>query len=1092
MRQDSGLPEKRPLSDVERRLFLLEQLQSPRSTYAMIAALRLEGNVDVQVLRAVLADLPRLHPNLGTSFKSVFQVPIAEYDPSSKPRFSYKEIECGSFNQNSDSLRDEIRSDLIADLSLQSGHVAQAILYKLDSELFVLGLAVHHICADGWSIVILIEDIVRAYNLLVRCEDLDAAARRGACGYQDFIRDERSRIRKHGDDAQLFWQQYLEEVPPTLDIITDKFVGGELSNSAIQTYDYSVSEGTTSVLSNFCRERNLTRFTVLLAVFVLFVSRRANTQDVLIAVPVANRSSSKFSRTVGCFVNTVPFRIQVNHNEPFVVFLKRVDERWREVRKWQWFPFGSIVEAVKPARVKGRPPVMQVSFSYMDIPFHPPEMEEVDLKTLSGNRISLNGLELPSGESKFDLSLTIEAVSGSMQARLEFAEGLADLDEAAKWEDHLNLLLELGLMEPDKLVGELDSTELTQDSICADGIAIDRDTAVEHSTLVDQVLLNVRQFPDRLALEAEGTNWTYKEFMDQGLRIASCLEQHGVRRGDRIALIVGRTGFYQAAILGVWYLGASFVPFDAEEPLDHISKMIDEADVSLVLFEDTICSLTELECESVAASNCKEYPPLDREPNSFLEDEAYVIFTSGSTGQPKGVIIQQSQLAALQRGLDARFDFGGSVHRLAQIAGPTFDVCIEDFIRTFCFANTMIVFQRMLLLDMKALCAELIFQKITFIELVPSVLRVLLQHSRNNAICFPDLKTLVSGAEPISLSEMSDALAVCNANTKIYNSYGVTETTIDNFVYELDHKRPSDSFAPIGKPLNHTYAFILDEERRLVPSGCVGELYLAGPCVGKGYLGNVFLDRFCDMIVENGQKLRVYRTGDMARATTSGDFQCLGRLDHQIKKNGVRVNLEVIEETLRGHPLVRDASARFFKQDSGHRLIAYVCGVFDVDAPKLLAGWIRRKLPSVSCPDQILVLDDLPRTVSNKIDRLKLPLPGPQQFENSAPLDAAEQTLASIWSKLLGEQNFTPDDDFFAVGGHSLLLGQLAIEIRSTFETDLPIRRLFEHTRLREQAQLLKNERSEYRVLKRQERNFSALKTDENGRVIDHDSQSGD
>lgn len=1076
----------RELSGAEDRLFFIHEMDKDSTIYNIVAAVGLNGALNEVALCQSLNLAVAAHPILYSSYERIDGRPMAcarEFVPF--------DIENWDVSHLSERLQADALNRKIVEVAGQVADISKPplirfLLVRKQSDEFILLLVVNHICADGWSLSILFRDTVVHYNRITADgEDGSLPVFAPSTNrYQHFVDRERKMLAADCSAIEAFWSQYLADAPPRLPLTLHEEVKIEKqSQAAIKRFLFGQDDS--SKMAALQQQYGVTRFALLLSAFGILIAKLYDVDEFILSIPVANRTDRADAQTIGLFVNTIPFRIKIDADLTFSDHCRRVQEEWNGVRHFQSTPLGKILADYKAQSERGDLPVFQLCFLYQGGRLRSPDINGLQVSALDGSELDYHSMEVPNGMAKFDLALTISSGAAGVKGYFEFDSRIFDEEVSESFRDSFVRLMKQLVDEGDNRISSLRITERmnTDDIVGAQ--------ALERALAFRSVLARIDEYcsetPSRIAVEtSKNVTVSYGELSTLSDRIALRLQGFGVKTGDIVGILAGQTGLFQAAVMAVWKLGAAYAPFDLSHPWQHVENIAAIASIKVIIAEDDCDPSLLPELNYVQPRQCQTNGAIGTSHAVQPSDPAYVIFTSGSTGVPKGVVVNHGNLSSLADALAERFDLRGQPMRHLQSASTAFDVCTEDLIRALAFGGTLVLLDRIALLDPETLLTEINERKIDFAEFVPSVWLKLAQQASRSGVSATGLSWAVTGAEAVSMQDLGRISAILGKNTALVNSYGITETTIDNFLYEYDGQSSSSSNAPIGKPLSNTAAVILNADLQPMPSGFVGDLYLLGPCISDGYLGGdqAALSNFVDGAQIGIAGHRAFRTGDRARMLPTGNIECVGRRDGQIKRRGVRIELASVEAHLRNHPGVEIAAAQTFQIADSVVLAAYVCGELASDSEANIMSWLRERLPRTQCPDTIVILNELPTTRTGKIDRSALPEPDFGRI--TAPIDNPVQIkIAEIWQQLLGRPVTTSDDDFFALGGHSLLLGELKSRMSDIFGIDIPIDKFFEATTVAEQEQLISREKRGRPVIKAVRREFRTLKIDAAGRIVD-------
>ncbi|MGW4943412.1 non-ribosomal peptide synthase/polyketide synthase [Actinoplanes sp. NPDC004185] len=1008
-----------PLSFSQQRLWFLDRFQPGEAEYNSAFAMRLSGPLDLPALPAAVRALATRHESLRTTFDDIDGAAVQVVHPVPDLYVPLVDLASGA------DLEQVLYESYSVPFDLRTGPLFRVTVFRLGEQEHVLLLAAHHIITDGWSMGVLTEDLTALYEAAHHGipSDLPEPALR----YADFAVWQRRRAT--GDEARRhaeYWADRLAGLQP-LELPTDRpRPAVRTSHGAV--HRFAVPAAVADRLAELARSHDTTLFTALTAACTLLFSRYAGQDDVALGTVVSGRNRPELERLVGFFVNTVVLRSRVDQRGTFADLLAEVRGTALDAFAHDDVAFERLVEASGAARDPSRNPLFDVMVLLHD--------ERRAAPRLSGLRVE--EIELSRRAATVDLSVEFERRSGALSGFVEYNTDLFDAATVERMTRHLLGLLDTVTTAPGRRLAELELlTAGERDQVLRQWNATDADFPA--GTFGELFEAQVNRTPDATALVCRDTTLTYQELDARANRLARLLVRRGAGPERVVALALPRTAEMIVALLAVLKAGGVYLPVDPDLPPDRIAFVLDDAAPVLTLTIGS--SLLPAGVAGLALDDPAVRAELGECADSRLADAellgrpgprhaAYVIYTSGSTGRPKGVTVEHRQLVNLfhhhRQGLTAA---AGGRLRAALTAAFSFDTSWEGPL-LMADGHELHVIDEQTRLDPRALVDYIRAHRIDFLDLTPSYLQQLLpaglldDDTHRPAV-------LMLGGEALSESLWRELGAV--PGTTAYNFYGPTECTVDALSCEVG----AGTRPVIGRPLRNVRAYVLDAALRPVPIGVAGELYLAGDQVARGYLNRPGLtaERFlADPFGADGG--RMYRTGDRVRWTADGQLDYLGRADEQVKVRGYRIEPGEIEAVLQAVPGVAEAVVIARDDDAGHRrLVAYVVPANPPDAPDstALRTELRRQLPDYMVPTAYVVLDRLPTTHTGKLDRRALPAPsGPatDQADHVAPRTATERQLAEIWAGVLGAERVGVTDNFFTLGGDSILSIQVVSRAR--------------------------------------------------------------
>lgn len=1020
------LCEPQSLSSSQQRFWMVEQLGIAGGANVPIA-LRVNGNVDCEKLSAAVNQLVNHHQVLQCCFTgsgvSVTQQ-ISECEPVTAERL---ELPADATLEDALDLPWVWRA-----FDLSAPPLLRVATCELNGESIVL-LVLHHLVCDGQSIEILLQDLA---TLLDGDSPADAA---------EFSHTEADRSAIEASKG--YWAERLEDVPATIDLPLDRQQTPPTANELAIT-DAPLSTELAATLDRTAADCEATPFLVYLAVFQWLLSKYANAGDIGTGIAVAGRDDPTDWQAVGCFINTVPLFNEVNQAGTLKELLRATRDQVATDLQHTALPWEEIVEAANVAREPGRMPLVQTFFVHDDRP-HP--VPSLDGATVLDAATDYRGLGV------FDLSLVVE--TGRPQPRLKLIHDRRALDPRLAQrllESYLAVVEQFTKASATPLV-DLQFPAGEERCLLADGGASLDYPAVDYDHVGKRFARQASLTPSAVAIECAGERATYAELVAMSEQIARHLIASGVGQGDRAGLLLDRSVAAVAAMLGVWRIGAAYVPLDPSYPESRIRLMTDDAGLACVVSDqegtaDAIYDTVTLRLSDLLASAVNAILPSPKQLSG--NDLAYLIYTSGSTGRPKGVMVPQRAVVNLL----ASFAHDTRLTASDRVLGSTtisFDISVLELFLPLVTGSTLVLADSKTVGDANKLSKLIAEKQITYLQGTPSTFRMLHSvgwraSSNQRVLC---------GGEELTPDVAQTLLATAG---EVWNVYGPTETTIWSTVHRLDS---ASSPIPIGRPLARTRCYILNDDSQLVPMGVWGQLAIAGDGVADGYWQRPELtaERFPPDPFTQSDSARMYLTGDQARWNADGLLEFRGRGDNQIKIRGHRVELGEIETALCAHGGISEAAVVATDHKDGRAaLIAYVVSQDGkpVD-PAILREHLAGSLPAYMTPSAFVLMDLLPRTDNGKLNRGALPreLTGAARSTPLvAPRTPLEEQLAEWVCGLLRIEEVGIHDNFFEIGGQSLLTTQLVVRMRDELGVEPPLRSVYEQPTIAQWAELVLRE----------------------------------
>ncbi|MDX3225296.1 amino acid adenylation domain-containing protein [Streptomyces sp. ME19-01-6] len=1030
------LPARVPLSYAQRGLWFLSRLDGPSAAYTVPLVLRLSGTLDVAALGAALRDVVQRHEILRTVFRDEDGEPYQETCPVTAIGLPVVDVADGELAASLD-------AHLRQSFDLATEPPLRARLFALPGGDHVLALALHHIAADGWSVAVLGRDLATAY-----------AARAGGRApswppppvrYADYTLWQQELLGDPGDaDSEIarqtaYWDEALAGAPGVLRLPTDRPRPAVASHRGA-SFTFDIDADAHRALTELARARRVTPFMVVQAALAALLTRLGAGGDIPIGSPVAGRSDEALDDVVGCFVNTLVLRTDTTGDPSFAELLDRVRATSLAAYAHQDVPFEHLVERLNPTRSLAAHPLFQVMLAFQSTP---------------PGRFDLAGLTtrqqyLDTGVAKFDLSFAFrerhEEGPQGIRGAVEYATDLFDRGTVERLVDRLLRFLKAVTADPARPIGSVEVMSAAEARTVLEEWN-DTARATPALTLPELFSRQAARTPDRTAVAHGDLALSYARLDARVNRLARFLAERGAGPERFVAVLLPRSADLVMALLAVARAGAAFVPMDPDQPAERIAFTARDAGAVFGITTTRLVregglpgdipwiELDDEDTVEAVAAHPDTAPLAVPEPRT----SAYAIYTSGSTGRPKGVVVEHRSLADYLAWAGHAYPGAGGSGLLH--SPVSFDLTLTALFLPLTVGGSVCVAD----LDDAAPLGH----RVTFCKVTPSHLPLL--------AALPDAYApttdLVIGGEQL-LGEALEEVRRRHPGLTVVNEYGPTEATVGAVAHTAGPREELPGGpVPVGRPAWNTEAYVLDERLRPVPPGVVGELYLAGLGLARGYRGRpgATAERFVANPFASPAKstgsARMYRTGDLARWRPDGELEYIGRSDQQIKIRGHRVELGEIEARITAHPQVDSATVTTHDLSPGdRRLVAYVVPAApDALDPADLREALGRDLPAYMLPTAFVTLDALPITPNGKVDRRALPDPRfAPAAPSRAPRDARDGTLCALFAEVLSVPEVGIDDDFFQLGGHSLLATRMVSRIRSALGVDLPIRALFE------------------------------------------------
>ncbi|MCX4771937.1 non-ribosomal peptide synthase/polyketide synthase [Streptomyces sp. NBC_01260] len=1046
-------PEQIPLSYAQRRLWIIGQLEGPSPTYNISVALRLTGELDRKALEGALRDVIGRHEALRTVFGVADDgEPYQRILPVEETGFELAFTEA-----DSDALTDKLSNATRYAFDLSAEIPLRASLFAVAPTEHVLLLTVHHIATDGWSNGPLARDLSAAYE--ARCAGGAPEWSALPVQYADYALWQRELLGSDDDPESVlsqqvaYWRDELTGIPDELMLPHDRPRPAVPSHQGHRVA-LDVSAELHGELLALARERGVTLFMLMQAGLAVTLSRLGAGSDVPIGAAIAGRTDEALDELVGCFLNTLVIRSELSGNPTFAELLEQVRETGLRAFAHQDVPFERLVEELAPARSLSRHPLFQVILTFQDTA----SMEGADASAAAGlSGLQVSGMPAGKAGAKFDLALAVgevfdeQAAPAGLRGALIAAADLFDVETAERLMGYLVRVLSTVVEDSSIPVSDVDVLGGGERRRVLTGW---NDTGVEASGVLVPGLFEaqVARTPGAVAVVSDGVSVSFAELDGRANRLAHYLRSQGIGGESVVGLCLPRGVETIAGILAVWKAGAGYLPIDPAQPAERIAFMMRDSRAVLTLTtEEILDDLPAGRQRLVAVDGALVAMQLAAAPATVPEvalsggQVAYVIYTSGSTGRPKGVAVTHGALANYVSSVPARVGLGGSGGRYAVLQAQATDLGNTVVFASLTTGGELHILQEEAVTDPVAVASYLEAQRIDFLKAVPSHVAAL-----GAAAALP-AKALVLGGEAASPELVGELLAAAG-ECGVFNHYGPTEATIGVATTRLTAEMVASGVIPVGSPVANTQLYVLNSALQPVAPGVVGELYIAGGQLARGYVGQPGLtsERFVACPFVPG--VRMYRTGDRARWTSDGQVVFAGRADDQVKVRGFRIELGEVESALSMHPQLAQVAVTAREDVAGDvRLVAYVVADDEDTETSELATSVREfaasRLPEHMVPSAVVVLDALPLTGNGKLDRKALPAPDYEAAISSTgrgPANLQEEILCGAFAQVLGLDHVGVDDDFFELGGHSLLATRLVSRVRAVLGVEMEIRTLFD------------------------------------------------
>lgn len=1017
-----------PLTFMQEQLWFLDQLTPGSPTYNIPCVIRLRGRLEVSALEQALHRVVERHESLRTSFINKSGRPLQVVVEKTDIPLALVDLRTQPGEARAAALDELCAAQARQPFTLSTAPLLRAQLVRLREDEQVLLLTVHHIVFDAWSYSVLLGELGTAYEAFVSGEEPSLPEL--VVQYGDYALWQRDYLQGDAfERLRAYWTERLGEDLPTVALPQDRprpGVRSYLGGSLRRQWDGLAADGVHAL----ARDQGTTIFAALLAGFFTLLHRYTGQTDLVLGTPSANRTRTELEPLVGFFVNMLVIRADLSGDPTFRELLGRMHEAVLGAQQHQDLPFSKLVDTLRPDREATRSPLFQISFAHQSQQRTPSAFGGLTLETET----------TATGQSRFDLSLTIEETETALGCSVEYSAELFDEDRIQRLIGHLGTLLAAAIANPDARISTL---ALLSDD---DRRRVIHDANQTASPVADECIhelfeRQVARASEAIAAVMGDRQLTYGQLNREANQIARVLRGEGVGPGALVGICMDRSLRRLAGILGILKAGAGYVPLDPAYPPERLGFMLDDTSSQVVLVDgaggDRLPPRPSVQTLRIDGRSLTDsYEDHDLGPTANNRDVAYVIYTSGSTGTPKGVVIEHRALANFVTSTRRLFEVTPA-DRVLQFASLNFDVSVFETFTALTSGAALVLADVDTLLSPMLLTRLMIDARVTITDLPPAVMALL------PADEFGDLRIVFVGGEAFSV-DLVDRWAL--PGRRFFNGYGPTEATVTVIVKECEPGLKGSP--PIGRPMANHRAYVLDGYGNPTPIGVPGELHIGGVGLARGYLGRDELtgQRFIRDPFSQDPHSRLYKTGDVACFLPDGDLRFLGRIDDQVKIRGYRIELGEIAAVLGRHPGVDQAVAVVHSDGRDTKELVAYATAHDVAPDRAsVREHLAAHLPAYMIPAHVMFLDALPMTRSGKLDRAALPAPEQRSGEDgAAPTTLTEAIIADeIFADILGTTSVGADDSFFELGGNSLQAMQLLSRIRDTFNVELDVPTVF-------------------------------------------------
>ncbi|WP_085690367.1 MULTISPECIES: non-ribosomal peptide synthetase [unclassified Pseudomonas] len=1047
-----------PLSYAQERQLFLWQMDPHSTAYHIPSALRLKGRLDVAALERSFNAVVARHESLRTTFVEQGESFCQVIHPQMALTIAVEPLPAGIDGDAVEAaIKAFVESETARPFNLQQGPLLRVSLLKVADDDHVLVLIQHHIISDGWSIKVLVNELIQHYAADTAGQPLSLPALE--VQYADYAIWQRHWLEAGERERQLaYWVKTLGGEQPVLELPID------FSRPAVQSLrgarlQLSLPAGLGDALKQLAQREGASLFMVLLASFQALLHRYSGQSQIRVGVPTANRNRVETEGLIGFFVNTQVLNAEVSGQLPFNQLLAQVKQTAMAAQAHQDLPFEQLIEALQPERSLSHSPVFQVMYNHQS---SRDQAGQTQLPQLSVEDVAWEGRT-----AQFDLTLNTYESGDGFAAELSYATDLFKPETVERLARHWQNLLQGIVAAPTRRIGELPLLENAEHGVLLQDWFRKSGHSAQAGCVHQRFASQAQQSPEATALIIGDDVLTYAQLDSRANQLAHKLIETGVGPDRLVGIAVERSAEMIVGLLAILKAGGAYVPLDPAYPEDRLAYMIEDSGLQLLLTQSPL--LAQLPIPASVQTLLLDQPQdwlaayPQTAPDVAVDGEhlAYTIYTSGSTGKPKGVMVRH---AALSNFVTSMVEQPGiaAADRMLSLTTFSFDIFGLEIYGPLLAGACVVLTGKDVHQDPQAVLELIERHVVSTLQATPSTWRMLLDHEHAATLTG---RTFLCGGEALSQELARRMLAL---TPQVWNLYGPTETTI----WSAQHALSVDNSRPfLGTPIDNTALYILGSDLELNPLGAPGELLIGGDGLARGYFQRPSLtaERFVpDPFSKNGERL--YRTGDLTRYRAEGVIEYIGRIDHQVKIRGFRIELGEIEARLLALDSVRETVVVAQDGPTGPQLVGYVVPasgeVPDIEGEatlrSALKASLKAELPEYMVPAHLLFLAQLPLTPNGKVDRKALPAPDASQLQSTyvAPQTATQHTVAEIWQTVLKLERVGLSDNFFELGGHSLLVTQVVSRVRQALNVQVPLRTLFEHSILEDFVAALGVERA--------------------------------
>ena len=1018
-----------PLSNAQKRIYFTQKLKPESTVYNIFRAFHINGNFNVQTFKKALNIIVFRHGSLRSNFYHKDGKDIQVVNPFMGINIPVLDISDLPADQKATEIDRLLIDEASFRFNLASDSLIQVKLCKTYDNEYILSICMHHIITDGWSMRILYNELSTIYNNLINNREHKLAEL--PIQYTDFVFRQKTMSESEKLRTQLqYWKDKLEDYPPVHQIPLDyKRPAEQLFKSG--RVDFSIDNILFSSLKNISKETKTTLYMVLLSAYSVLISKYSNHSDIIIGTPIANRNDKDIESLIGFFVNTLALRINVLHNLTFKELLQLTKETIIEASENQDISFEQIVEELQPERTLNYNPIIQLVFAYHNLPRLLLTFEDVKTEQILTNTDNI----------AYDIEVHLNNYNSGdyIEGYFLYNSSIFDEEKIEGLSKHfINILKNISIDSGQK-ISELEFLSDTEKNHILTELTSYSLDYPKDKNICELFEIQSSRYPDRIAIVCNNKNITYKELNEKANQLARYLHNNFmINQEEPIAVILERNEWVLVSIMGIIKSGASYLPVDPMYPSSRKKYMLQDSNVKIIICQSAHKAALEEDFDIVDISNSSIY---EEEKNDLKltispDNLIYIIYTSGTTGEPKGVMVEHKTVSNLCYWHNHQFEVTES-DIATQYASFSFDASIWEIFPYFLKGAAIHIIPESIKLDVNKLHQYYNKNHVSISFLPTQICENFIRKDNKS------LRVLLTGGDKLK--------RFIPNSFKLYNNYGPTENTVVSTFYMVEKEF---SNIPIGKPVANNQLYIMAKgSYTLLPVNVFGEICVGGDSLARGYINEKDTDKGKFVLNKNDRNKRIYRTGDIGRLLPDGNVEISGRVDNQVKIRGHRIELEDVESNLLSHEYIKEAIVITAEDKKNFKcLCAYYTSEKNIGSNEL-KEFLLNKLPGYMVPSYFIKLEEIPLTVNGKVDKKALPeisnTAADSTIQNEKPQDNNEKIILEIWKEILNIENIGVNDNFFDVGGHSLLIAELIDSMKKKANIDMEIIDMFRYSTIR-------------------------------------------